>query len=504
MEEAEPTADAPPASGSVAYLRSTPRLCALALLGASVGAMAFFRLIDGDEGFFLVAARLVAEGQRPYHDFFFIHAPMVPYVYGALFRLVGSGWYVARALTGLIAVASGLLVHDHLQRTTGKARWALLGTALFAGSGMVLGWMTTAKTLGLSALFLVAGTCVLTRGGRRASVVAGLLLGLAASTRLYLGATLLCAAVYLLRRERGRRARLREVALLSLGGLAGLAPLLLNLVRDPAAFWFGTVQYHALRDLRHAGAIGDWPQKWATLFSVLGMRSPDGTGSLQLLALVTAGVATLAARFTPRNSLFSYAWITLVVVSLLPTPSYQQYFCLVVPFAVVEAVTFLSLASGERLWPLIGAGMLTWLFLAYHDVTRFTVTGYGLPGVYSPDRAVRWSIPTARGVARAVDEQGLPSGGSWWPGYFVGARTAVAVDLVNDFGMVVADRVPVARRRRFHIVTHGEVTEMIHRHDPPLFVEGNWAFRPSADQLPKSGYKLVRSVGPVNIWAYRK
>jgi hypothetical protein len=82
----------------------------------------------------------------------------------------------------------------------------------------------------------------------------------------------------------------------------------------------------------------------------------------------------------------------------------------------------------------------------------------------------------------------------------VGSKTPIVLDLVNDFGMVIADRVPEARRRRFHVVTHGEVGGMIQRHDPPLFVEGNWTYRSVADQLPRNGYRLARVVGPVKIW----
>jgi len=33
----------------------------------------YFRLVDGDEGFYLEAARAVGSGKTPYIDFFFIH-----------------------------------------------------------------------------------------------------------------------------------------------------------------------------------------------------------------------------------------------------------------------------------------------------------------------------------------------------------------------------------------------------------------------------------------------
>jgi hypothetical protein len=486
-----------------AYLGDWRRLCVLALLAATAGTVAFLRLIDGDEGFFLVAARLISEGLRPYHDFFFIHAPMVPYVIAVFFKLFGHGWYVARFAAGLVAVVLGLLIFDHLRRATGKAAWAAVGVLLYAGSGLALGWFTVSKTLGMSALFMFAGCAVLSRGGRFSSLAAGVLLGLAASTRLYLLVSPLCAALFLLRAGGGARRIGRELAWLSLGTLVGLYPLLLNLVRDHQALLFGTVEYHALRDVRNRGAIADWPQKWVILRSILGVEGGDGPGSLQFLGLLVGALGALVSRDGNRNPLFAYHWIGLFLVSLLPTPSYTQYFCLLVPFLIVECVTLLAAAEAPRLSPLLGVAVAAYCALGWLDVKRYIVTGEGVAGIFSPDRAPRWEISLVRQVSRAVDEQNRPSGGSWWPGYFVSSRTPMAIDLANDFATVIADRVAPERRRRFHIRTHAEMAAMIAHHDPPLFVEGNWAFRPIADVLPRAGYTVAATVGPVKIWTYQ-
>src|SRR5882672_3605054 len=94
----------------LAALATWPRLAALALVSATALPMALSRPIDGDEGFFLMAARLASKGLAPYHDFFFIHGPAIPYVFGTWFRLVGPGWYAARVLSGLISVVIGMAV----------------------------------------------------------------------------------------------------------------------------------------------------------------------------------------------------------------------------------------------------------------------------------------------------------------------------------------------------------------------------------------------------------
>jgi hypothetical protein len=43
--------------------------------------VALHRFIGGDEGFFLLASRLVLMHKKPYLTFFYVHAPLLPYVY---------------------------------------------------------------------------------------------------------------------------------------------------------------------------------------------------------------------------------------------------------------------------------------------------------------------------------------------------------------------------------------------------------------------------------------
>jgi hypothetical protein len=487
----------------LAALATWPRLAALVLLCATALPMALNRPIDGDEGFFLMAARLVSNGLTPYRDFFFIHAPAIPYFFGTWFRLFGPGWYTARVLSALITIVIGMVLFEHLRRATGRWGWALMGVALYATAGLVLGWFTPVKSLGASALFAFCGTAALAGEGKRSVLIGGVLLGLAGAARLYLVVTVPCAVLFLLRRRGWNRELRRDLVQLGVGLVIGSLPLIIVLLRDHQAFIFGTVEYHALRDVRSAGVIGDWNQKRAILLSILGMEGADGGGSVQFLGLILLALGSLLSKATPRNSPFATVWIALFIVSILPTPSYTQYFALLIPFLIVEAVMLLSTLPVPPLRPLLALGLAAYVALGAVDVRRFLVTGVGVPGLWAADRLARWSIPNVVAVARAIDEQNLSVGASWWPGYFVSARTPIAIDLANDFGMVIADKVTEPRRRRFHIVSHGEMGAMLNKRDPPLFVEGNWAYRPNADQLAARGYRMVRTVGPVRLWTAR-
>jgi hypothetical protein len=85
------------------------------------------RLIDGDEGFYLVAARLVGEGKRLYRDFFYLQLPALPHVFAAWFAVAGAGWVQARLLAAILAAGIGILYATFYSM---HARWALVPLAV--------------------------------------------------------------------------------------------------------------------------------------------------------------------------------------------------------------------------------------------------------------------------------------------------------------------------------------------------------------------------------------
>ena len=78
------------------------------------------RLIDGDEGFYLMASRLVLEHKAPYLDFLYTQAPLLPYAYGLWMKLFGISWFSARSLSAMLTTILGLLIYEHVCRETEK------------------------------------------------------------------------------------------------------------------------------------------------------------------------------------------------------------------------------------------------------------------------------------------------------------------------------------------------------------------------------------------------
>ena len=500
-----------------------PSLGVLLCLSLWLVPISLGRLVDADEGYLLMAARLVSEGRWPYRDFFLPQVPLLPAVFATVFAVFGRSWLVARLFSGLVAVAMGWLVYRESLSATRRQSAGLFATSLFALSGSTIGWLTIVKGYGLSALFLLlavwlVGDAVrseekLDRGAIIEIVAAGLTAGLAASTRLYAVLVIPALAVYLVGKLGLGRLALRKLGLYAIGCVLGLAPTLICFVRTPRAFLFDTVRYHAVREFGQDSLLGSVGAKLPAVARTMGIDASATYGERQWMAFAIVAVLAAVARVLWRNRSVSPALLValvLIAASVLPNPFQSQYLCMAVPFFAIEAGRLLGtvldcVAHQHPRWTWVAAaaavGYLSYNgWVGLYDRHRFLYTGVTVDGVETSDRISRWQIPTVEAVARAVDAQHISVGASWWPGYFVSSKTAIAVDLANDFGFRAAAVLSPDERRRLHVVTDFEVAEMISRHQPRLYVEGNWASYPTASRMPISGYQLRATIENAKVW----
>jgi len=173
----------------------------------------WFGNLNQDEGWYLYAARRVADGAAPYRDFFFTQGPVMPYVYGAFSGLWSPygvlGGRVATACLGLLGCVLAALL---ARRAVPSQRAAEAGTVAFALTACNLYhvyFTTIPKTYALASCLLLGGfllltLCVSRRKKTRSrmscmwALPAGVLVALAAGTRLSLGALLPIAVLGLL------------------------------------------------------------------------------------------------------------------------------------------------------------------------------------------------------------------------------------------------------------------------------------------------------------------
>lgn len=197
---------------------------------------------------------------------------------------------------------------------------------------------------------------------------------------------------------------------------------------------FDNLGYHLAKG---SGGLGDdLAQKARTIGNLLGLGRTDHFAGLQVALLLVAAVA--AALVLRRLPLALWVALLLALACLAPSPTYAQYFSVVVPFAVLGVL---------EAWP---AGRVPAVLLAAAAAYVVADVGHQRAG----DPVQKPSIASIQAVAREVDRLSRPGETvlSSWPGYLFGTHARAEPDYTNHF----APRRPRSSRppRRAAISSH--------------------------------------------------
>ena len=319
-------------------------LFAFVVLGA---ASVWLGGLNQDEGWYLYAANMVAEGKMLYRDFFYTQGPAMPMVYFC-FSWVWKGWGLlgARVFTliiGFLAVVVAARTAADLA-PEGRKREAALVTVFLLGCNLYhLYYIAIPKTYALASLLVAGGLRWFVRGmsgkdHRRISLVplspmfsAGLFLAFAAGTRISLGALLCVAGLCLLLLKQWK-----FLLWFCVGGFGGLALVYGPYLCDAGARegLFAAQQYHAARggfDLVWAvGSVSRLVRWYLPLFIVLGL-GVAGTSETSR----TAGTGVLL-----------WGFLAVFAVQMLAPFPYEDYQVPIMGLlAVYAAVTFVSCSN---------------------------------------------------------------------------------------------------------------------------------------------------------------
>lgn len=214
--------------------------------------------LNQDEGWYLYAANLVAEGKMPYRDFFYTQGPLLPIVYSP-FRFIWDsfGLLGARLFTLLIGLAGVFVACRVAGRLadSGKSRVVRLCTFLLLACNLYhLYYIAIPKTYALGALstalgfwFFISALATGTASRRYTLVaVSAALLAFAAGARISLALMLpVCGLVLLFGFKNFRWSFL----FFALGGFVGLFAVYGAFLCDSAAFdgLLAAQQYHSAR-----------------------------------------------------------------------------------------------------------------------------------------------------------------------------------------------------------------------------------------------------------------
>jgi 4-amino-4-deoxy-L-arabinose transferase-like glycosyltransferase len=442
--------------------------------------IALVRFLDGDEGVYAYASRLAIHGKLPYRDFFYEQMPLVPYVYGAWTAVAGESWYTLRILSALLAAGCGALVYVAALRRAGRPA-ALLGAMLYATSALVFGYLTIVKTFALAAVLILAAFVLAERAdvSARRWFAVGVLAALSVDARLvFLAALPVFVAL----------AR-RRLAPLAAGFAVGVAPAVFFLALAPRQFVWDNLGYHLAKGSHGLG--DDLVQKLHVAANLVGFGAADHYAGIQLALLVvaTAAVALTHRRISPA------LWVAILLGAgcFAVTPTYAQYFCVVVPFLVLGIVD--ARPRGAVL-ALAALGVAAYAVAAVVDVPRQR----------AGDPVLKPSIPSVRAVAARVDRLSRPGEDvlSSWPGYLIGTHAHAFQGYSNQFAPVAASKVSPAKRRLYRVASERELEELIRARVPRLVVYRNWVTSPPFarwdDALRAGRYRRVATVETAAIY----
>lgn len=475
------------------------------------------RLVDGDEGFYLMTSRLVTEGKLPYRDFLLTQMPLTPYVYGWWMRLAGMTWISARALAAILTACLGTALYCEVLQQTGKRAAGWTAVLLFVSSTHIFVWFPVVKTYSLSTLllFLAYRSAVQWFGtGRLASLaVCGLFLGLSVDARLYFAGVLPAFLWWVYRSPKAVR-RVAACSSMVCGFALALLPNLYLLWRAPQPYLFDNFGFHALRSPH--GLIGGFDYKALVAAKFL-LAGGEGNGLQTVLLL--AVISTLAIRpgmITDSTQLALALGVTLAVISLLPTPPYVQYFCVTIPFLMVVVVcsmsrrleTVKSVEKRRILAATFAVLLLIFTVSGLPAARRFLSTGEDVIGITSPQHAVNWRLSTIAAVSRAIDQQIVPGERvlSLWPGYVFQSSAQPYPGLENNSATFMAERLKPSQQAMYHILSPPGIEAAIAAHAARVVVVGNQeSMLVEAGRFEQalllSGYQVVSKIGNTTLWS---
>jgi hypothetical protein len=436
------------------------------------------RPIDGDEGFYTTAARLVWEGKVPYRDFFFQQAPLLPYLYSWIWAVHPQSLVAMRmfsAACGGLAVFLWGICLLHVKRLPTKVALATFAVVLL--NPYWVSWNVVVKTFAVANLLMsVATICLyvaLHSERLRWYFIAGLALGACASARSLYGPVIPVVLLWLVYHE-WRTTKLPYAKTLTLGGGAtcGLLPMIVSFASGPSAFIFNNIQYHRLDKgyLWVNGQVIEGYQSvghtaivyFVNLFVHLLELHPYFTAEVVLAVIGADSVLQLSRKQSGQYSQEDYAYfqvaflllLAYTATALIPFPPYDQYFdSPLVPFLIP------FVAEGLRVT--IRPGRKWVVLLPVAAAVLFFVEIGTETGMNSGDPL--WEMSHYREVAGIVEANSNPTDVvlSFWPGFVFESGRRYFPGLEDHFVYRIMSKISPEARAQYHVVSKDEIMKAI-------------------------------------------
>jgi hypothetical protein len=293
----------------------------------------------------------------------------------------------------------------------------------------------------------------------------------------------------------------------------GLLPTLFFLTVNIDAFLFGNLGYHAVRNTA-GGLVGDWAQKGAMLAELLNLRSAGGetiTFQVPLLLALNAYYVVLVARRRAQLNIPLLASVFLAIALVLPTPTYTQYFVVLLPFVIINGVHAIdvllndasntsNIALRDHFRTALGVFLAGYALVVPVVIYKYVAwLGPTVPGLYKVDPH-DWSLPAIRAVSGAIERSNQTGQQvlAFWPGYLVETHAAPVTGMENTSWLMVVNEAESTREHP-RIASQRSVDMALAQHEPDVVVLGVLTPERYRDLVLADGYALADNVRGVEL-----
>jgi hypothetical protein len=427
-----------------------------ALLAAGLMLYAQTWAFTDDEGFHLLAAKLIKGGMRPYLDFCFTQTPFNAYWNAFWMCVFGESWRTAHALAALETSAAVTLaahfIYSHIPEYTWRVAGGIAAAMIIGFNANLVEFGPLGQAYGICMFSSVCAfrLAVIAVDRRPAWIAAasGVFAGIAmASSLLSVMVTpVLLAWIWWCNRSGNRW--LKSAAFAAATGIP-LIPVFRLFLQSPWVVWFNVAQYH----LRFREVY--WPDPLShdleTLTAWSGEPQSLLTGMLAIFAVVYIARRSTWRR-ERRAEFYLCGWLAVGIAAALAFahPTFPRYFCLLAPFVGILSIPGLY-ALGSRVlepqrpfWPVLIIGLIFAGALArtlYNDRDLSTWPEY--------EEMARMLVAATPPGKQMFTDEGV---------YFVAKRRAPRG---MEFGYSHKLNLPPERLAALHITTESELQRQL-------------------------------------------
>ncbi len=427
------------------------------------------RFVAADEGFYLLASKLVMEGKGLYTDFFYPQMPGLPYVYGPILKVTGYSWIAARVIAAFFTALILVFFFLKILNLSGKRILAYSGLMLLLTSGLFIGWSPLAKTYSASTLFTLLALLLFDSEAREKNpmymLLCGIAVGVAVNVRLFYVVLIPIFLATILLEERSKGVRMKTAVAFLAGGFLTFIPHLYYMYIDFDSYWFNNVGYHLERS--HRSPIVDARSRAKLTRILFGIQTDPRADGYQFPFLIYTTLIYVIFQLIRRHKVHISAWIAiaLFVIHILPDPIHYQYFTAVVPFALMAFLLFLNelfktQRTSTRALALVLLALIVGhhLYLAPYIYNRFTVTGRGVKGISKRNRDQATLDATSQ-ISKKIDQFAGKDDYvlSLWPGYLLESKAQIVPGIENQFWLRVSHKITKDERRKYHLLSSKEI-----------------------------------------------